>query len=77
MMFECQYDTDGDGDCHRCVRRGGCLERPLEVRIVDAVLEELWGRAGFDEFWGEIQADVQREIRGTLEDKVRTLLGTV
>jgi hypothetical protein len=59
------------------MRSEDALERPLEVRIADAVLEELWGRAGFDEFWSEIQADVQREIRGTLEDKVRTLLGTV
>ena len=20
----CVYDTNGDGDCHHCVRRGGC-----------------------------------------------------
>jgi hypothetical protein len=20
----CAYDTDGDGNCHRCVNRGGC-----------------------------------------------------
>lgn len=20
----CAFDTNGDGDCHRCVRRGGC-----------------------------------------------------
>jgi hypothetical protein len=76
-VFECQYDTDSDGDCHRCARRGGCLERPLESRIVKTMLEDLWGRAGFDDFWGEIQVDVQREIQGTLEDKVRKLLETV
>ncbi len=24
MEWKCPNDTDGDGDCHKCFRRGGC-----------------------------------------------------
>jgi hypothetical protein len=43
--------------------------------IVDVVLGDLFGRQGFDAFWGEIQADVQVEIRETLIAKVDRLIG--
>jgi uncharacterized membrane protein YqgA involved in biofilm formation len=26
----CEYDTDGDGDCRRCARHGGCLNMDNE-----------------------------------------------
>lgn len=30
LAFQCENDTDGDGDCHLCFRKGGCeLRKPL------------------------------------------------
>lgn len=73
-MFRCKHDTNGDGDCSRCVNLDGCPERPREIRVVDILLDDLWGRAGFDEYWCEIQADVRQEIRDTLAKKVKAAL---
>jgi hypothetical protein len=30
-MNNCPYDTDGDGDCARCARIGGCFMTDCEV----------------------------------------------
>jgi len=42
--------------------------------IVDAVLEDLEGRSGFDGWWGDIDDAIQREIRVELAEKIEALL---
>lgn len=39
--------------------------------IVDAVLRELEGRKGFDWWWDDLDADIQKEIRLALRDAVQ------
>lgn len=39
----CAYDSDGDGDCHLCVNRGGCsaIGGPFEIRPITPSIEHL------------------------------------
>ena len=30
---QCKYDTDGDGDCHLCYRKGGCFYKQLNAKL--------------------------------------------
>lgn len=43
------------------------LNMPMHKQIVRAVLRELQGRSGFDEWWDNIDPMVQKDIRDTLD----------
>lgn len=42
--------------------------------IVDALLDDLYGRSGFDAWWDTIDPEVQGEIREELARKLEALL---
>jgi hypothetical protein len=44
------------------------------MKIVDDILAELSDRSGFDGWWGDIDPDIQTEIRQALAARVETAL---
>lgn len=59
-MQKCVNDTDGDGDCHLCFRRGGCvsiggpflrkdMERDIEDRFAYCLRNSAIVRAAYQE----------------------------
>jgi hypothetical protein len=46
----------------------------LAKTIVKAVLDDLSGRKGFDEFWDDVDSSIRREIRSDLHDVVQEKL---
>ena len=46
------------------------MSKPIEKQIVEAILEELSGRGGFDGFWDGCDKETQKEIKQTLTVKV-------
>lgn len=43
LNFKCAYDSDGDGDCHWCANRGGCVSigGPFEIKPITPSIEHL------------------------------------
>lgn len=50
--------------------------KTLTVRILFRVLDELSGRLGFDEWWGNIDADIQNEILNDLHQTIEKELNS-
>jgi hypothetical protein len=46
----------------------------IENDVVDAVLNDLEDRSGFDWWWDDIDPDIREEIKAELAAKVRTVL---
>lgn len=40
---------------------------------VEAVIDELDSRRGFDHFWERIDSDIQENIKDSLADRIRTV----
>lgn len=49
-------------------------KKPIETRLVDAVIGELEDRKGFDHWWHEMDDEIKDEIVEALEDKVRKII---
>ena len=47
---------------------------PVATRIVQSILSDLYGRAGYDAWWDEIDKDIKHEIRMDLEGIVEKAL---
>lgn len=50
------------------------VTKELAEAVVNAVFDDLDGRAGFDDWWGGIDAEIADEIRRILEEKVLRVL---
>lgn len=55
-------------------RSAEASDRVIARRIVDAVLRNLDDRSGFDGWWGDLDTDIQAEIRRALRGDVEDIL---
>lgn len=46
----------------------------LAKTITTAILDDLCGRRGFDDFWDDVDSSIRREIRSDLHDVVQAKL---
>lgn len=52
------------------------MSKPVEERIVEAIIRDLSDRRGIGDEWDQIDAETREEIRATWGKKIRIILAS-